>query len=136
MLKQEIVQALIDLEDLLPDTLRTTFQRVNGLRRELVEREGTFLWRYSASTLREELQILENTIRQFAKSLTPEQEKGAAQAGALLLSVGENGVTSLEQFAVRIARRTWLQSPDLGYAGPSPALVHRSSTRRLTASDI
>jgi hypothetical protein len=136
MLKQEIVQSLIDLEDLLPDTLRTTFQRVNGLQRELVEREGTFLWRYSASTLREELQILENTIRQFAKSLTPEQEKAAAQAGTLLLSVGENGVRSLERFAVRIARRTWLQSPDLGYAAPNPALVQRSSTRRLTASDI
>jgi hypothetical protein len=52
------------------------------------------------------------------------------------LSVGENGVTSLERFAVRIARRAWLQSPDLGYAAPSPALVQRSSTRRLTASDI
>jgi hypothetical protein len=136
MLKPEIVQALIDLEDLLPDTLRTIFQRVNCLRRELIEREGTFLWHYSASTLREDLQILENTIRQFSKSLTPEQEKAAAQAGVLLLSVGENGVTSLERFAVRIARRTWLQSPDLGYPMPSPAFVQRSSTRRLTASDI
>ena len=129
MQKQEIVQALIDLEDLLPDTFRTTFQRVNGLRRELVEREGTFLWHYSASAMREELQILENTIRQFAKSLTPEQEKAAAQAGALLLSVGENGVTSLERFAVRIARRTWLQSPDLGYAAPIAPLWSRGHLR-------
>jgi hypothetical protein len=136
MLKQEIAKALVDLEDMLPETLKTTFQRVNFLRRELVEREGVLLWRYSASALREELQILENTIRQFTKSLTPEQQAAASDAGTLLLWAGQNGMTALERFAIRIATRTCLESPDLLHAVPRPAFFHRSSTRRFTASDI
>jgi hypothetical protein len=112
MLNIETANPLSNLESILPDSLINVLQRIDTLRAELTAQEGP-LWRYSASAQREELEMLEKSVRQLSLSLTAEQQNAVIRTGTRLLRKGRTGASALERFVLRVSRQAWLVCPDL-----------------------